>query len=93
MEKNKEKFNFKKFNFKKFKKDAYDFFEFKEMYTPKIVKIGYFLGVIILIIAFFYSIGQTNFFSSILALILANIVLRLFAELSLILFEINKKMK
>jgi hypothetical protein len=69
------------------------FLNYEYMITPGVLKILSYIGMVLAIIAGLFTAFTADFISGIGTAILGPIIVRIYAELMLIIFELHKELK
>ena len=69
------------------------FLNYEYMITPGVLKILSYIGMVLAVIAGLFTAFTADFFTGIGTAVLGPIVVRIYAELMLIVFELHKELK
>ena len=69
------------------------FLNYEYMITPGVLKILSYIGMVLAVIAGLFTAFTADFFTGIGTAVLGPIVVRIYAELMLIVFEVHKELK
>ena len=70
-----------------------DVLKFRTFVTPKLIQLIFFLGVIACVLAGFASMAQGGVFGGLLLLLIGLLVVRIYCELTIIIFSIHDRLK
>ena len=69
------------------------FLNYEYMITPGVLKILSYIGMVLAVIAGLFTAFTADFFTGIGTAVLGPIVVRIYAELMLVIFEVHKELK